>query len=64
MSLIVPDLITSVYGNSCNYRLCFSLFISFSMYLLASHPALHGDGLIQTKRKQRSENEAEKELIT
>ena len=42
-----------------NLILFFS-FLSFSIYLLAFHPAL--GMLLNRKRKERSENEAEKEI--
>ena len=53
-----------MYGSSCNSLFFWSrsLFFSFSIYFLASYPAL---GIsLNRKRKQRGENEAEKGIIT
>ena len=59
-----PRFTISVYGSSCSslfFGLILSLF-SFSIYFLASHPAL---GIqINRQRKPSSENMAEKEIIT
>ena len=62
--IVVPDFTICVYGSSCKY-LCFwscSLFFSFSIYFVSSHPSL---GMIITrKRMQMSEKKAEQGIIT
>ena len=59
MSIIVLSLTISVLGSSCNYLLILDLFsrlFNVCIYFLVFHHAL--------RRKQRSQNEAEKEIIT
>ena len=60
-SLIVPDFTISAYGSSCKDLVCgliLSSFLSFSIYVMASHPGLGMQ--INRTRKQRSEKKTKK----
>ena len=60
--LIVPDFTISVFGSSCNY-LIFGGISFFLTYLFLSTLSALAMSLIR-KRKERSQNEAKKEIIT
>ena len=54
-SLMVPDFTISVYGSSCTYLLSVSVSLSFflfSIFFLASHPALGRPTKLKEKAKE------------